>query len=165
MSTPLLTTPNRVFLKPPFEGVTGHPQNTLTIGSESLKGVLCKYLHSINSQVYVIVRFMNLFLTIPTFFFFSFTSKGFFCYLFPYFYRRLLTFFKLVGGIGGRGGIKMASASTLSLRGHVQIIFGNFFVIMTLRGWGCGVSCFCCNYADYIARVILLIARVILLQS
>ena len=43
------TTPNRVFLKPPFEGVTGHPQNTLTSGSESLKGVLCKYLHSINS--------------------------------------------------------------------------------------------------------------------
>ena len=33
------TTPNRVFLKPLFEGVTGHPQNTLTIGSESLKGV------------------------------------------------------------------------------------------------------------------------------
>ena len=33
------TTPNRVFLKPPFESVTGHPQNTLTIGSESLKGV------------------------------------------------------------------------------------------------------------------------------
>ena len=49
------TTPNRVFLKPPFEGVTGHPQNTLTNGSESLKGVLCKYLHSINSQLYVIV--------------------------------------------------------------------------------------------------------------
>ena len=40
------TTPNRVFLKPLFEGVTGHPQNTLTIGSESLKGVLCKYLHT-----------------------------------------------------------------------------------------------------------------------
>ena len=55
------TTPNRVFLKPPFEGVTGHPQNTLTIGSESLKGVLCKYLHSINSQLYVIVSdFFNL---------------------------------------------------------------------------------------------------------
>ena len=49
------TTPNRVFLKPPFEGVTGHPQNTLTIGSESLKGVLWKYLHSIYSQLYVIV--------------------------------------------------------------------------------------------------------------
>ena len=43
------TTPNKVFLKPPFEGVTGHPQNTLTSGSESLNGVLCKYLHSINS--------------------------------------------------------------------------------------------------------------------
>ena len=42
-------TPNRVFLKikPPFEGVTGHPQNTLTSGSESLNGLLCKYLHSI----------------------------------------------------------------------------------------------------------------------
>ena len=39
------TTPNRVFLKPPFEGVTGHPQNTLTSGSESLKGVLCKYFY------------------------------------------------------------------------------------------------------------------------
>ena len=49
------TIPNRVFLKPPFEGVTGHPQNTLTSGSESLKGVLCKYLYSINSQLYVIV--------------------------------------------------------------------------------------------------------------
>ena len=57
------TTPNRVFLKPPFEGVTGHPQNTLTSGSESLKGVLCKYFHilfkvshyTINSQLYVIV--------------------------------------------------------------------------------------------------------------
>ena len=36
------TTPNRVFFKPPFEGVTGHPQNTLTSGIESLKGVLCK---------------------------------------------------------------------------------------------------------------------------
>ena len=46
------TTPNRVSLKPLFEGVTGHPQNTLTIGSESL---LCKYLHTINSQLYVIV--------------------------------------------------------------------------------------------------------------
>ena len=43
------TTPNRVFLKPPFEGVTGHPQNTLTSDSESLKRVLCKYLHYINS--------------------------------------------------------------------------------------------------------------------
>ena len=43
------TTPNRVFLKPPFEGVTEHPQNTITSGSESFKGVLCKYLHSINS--------------------------------------------------------------------------------------------------------------------
>ena len=31
------TTPNRVFLKPLLEGVTGQPQNTLTIGSESLK--------------------------------------------------------------------------------------------------------------------------------
>ena len=40
------TTSNRVFLKPPFEGVTGHPQNTLTSGSESLKGVLCKYFHN-----------------------------------------------------------------------------------------------------------------------
>ena len=49
------TTPNRVLLKPLFKGVTGHPQNTLTNGSESLKGVLCKYLHSINSQLYVIV--------------------------------------------------------------------------------------------------------------
>ena len=39
------TTPNRVFLKPPFEGVTGHPQNTLTSGSESLKGVLWKDFH------------------------------------------------------------------------------------------------------------------------
>ena len=47
------TTPNRVLLKPPFEGVTGHPQNTLTIGSESLKGVLCKFVHSINSQLYM----------------------------------------------------------------------------------------------------------------
>ena len=43
------TTPNRVFLKPPLEGVTGHPQNTIISDSESLKGVLCKYLHSINS--------------------------------------------------------------------------------------------------------------------
>ena len=43
------TTPNRGFLKPPFEGVTGHRQKTLTSGSESLKGVLCKNLHSINS--------------------------------------------------------------------------------------------------------------------
>ena len=43
------TTPNRMFLKPPPEGVTGHPQNTLTSGSESLKGMLCKYLHTINS--------------------------------------------------------------------------------------------------------------------
>ena len=37
------TTPNRVFLKPPFEGVTGHPQITLTSltsGNESFKGVL-----------------------------------------------------------------------------------------------------------------------------
>ena len=34
MSTPL----KRVFLKPPFEGVSGHPQNNLTSGSESLKG-------------------------------------------------------------------------------------------------------------------------------
>ena len=51
------TTPNRVFLKPPFEGVTGQPQNTLTIGSESLKGVLCKYLHSINSQLNVVSDF------------------------------------------------------------------------------------------------------------
>ena len=41
------TTPNRVFLKSPIEGVTGHPQNTLTSGSESLKGVLCKYFHII----------------------------------------------------------------------------------------------------------------------
>ena len=61
------TTPNRVFLKPQCEGVTGHPQNTLTSGSESLKVVLCKYFHisfsttngvtlySINSQLYVIV--------------------------------------------------------------------------------------------------------------
>ena len=39
------TTPNRVFIKPPFEGVTGHPQNTLTSDSESLKRVLCKYFH------------------------------------------------------------------------------------------------------------------------
>ena len=39
------STPNRVFFKPPFEGATGHPQNTPTIDSESLKGVLCKYLH------------------------------------------------------------------------------------------------------------------------
>ena len=36
------TTPNRMFLKPPFEGVTEHPQNTLPSGSESLKVVLCK---------------------------------------------------------------------------------------------------------------------------
>ena len=42
-------------VKPPFEGVTGHPQNTLTIGGESLKGVLCKFLHYNNSQLYVIV--------------------------------------------------------------------------------------------------------------
>ena len=48
------TTPNRVFLKPAFEGVAEHPQNTLTSSSESLKGMLCKYLHSINSQLYVI---------------------------------------------------------------------------------------------------------------
>ena len=48
-------TPNKVFHKPPFEGVTGHPQNTLTNDSESLKGVLYKYLHCINSQLYVIV--------------------------------------------------------------------------------------------------------------
>ena len=39
-------------------------QNTLTNGSESLKGVLRKYLHSINSQLYVIVKLMN-YLTIP----------------------------------------------------------------------------------------------------
>ena len=51
------TTPNRVLLKPPFEGVTGHPQNTLTIGSESLKGVLCKFLHSINSQQVIVSDF------------------------------------------------------------------------------------------------------------
>ena len=31
------TTPNRVFLKPSFEGVTGHPQNTLTSGRMSLR--------------------------------------------------------------------------------------------------------------------------------
>ena len=59
------TTPNKVFLKPPCEGVTGHPQNTLKSGRESLKVVLCKYFHisfsttigitlySINSQLYV----------------------------------------------------------------------------------------------------------------
>ena len=39
------TTPNRVFLKLPFEGVTDHPQKTLTSASESLKGVLCKHFH------------------------------------------------------------------------------------------------------------------------
>ena len=33
------TIPNRTFLKLPFEGVTGHPQNTLTSGSESRKGL------------------------------------------------------------------------------------------------------------------------------
>ena len=42
-------------VKPPFESVTGHSQNTHISGRESLKGVLCKYLHSINSQLYVIV--------------------------------------------------------------------------------------------------------------
>ena len=54
MSTPLLLLIG-VFLKPPFEGVTGYPQNTHTNDSESLKGVLCKYSHSINTQLYVIV--------------------------------------------------------------------------------------------------------------
>ena len=69
------TTPYRVFLKPPFEGVTGHPHNTLTSGSESLKGCYGNTfiyhlthpngdtLHSINSHLYVIVsdcfNFMN----------------------------------------------------------------------------------------------------------
>ena len=56
-------TPNRVFLKPSFEGVTGHPQNTLTSASESLKVVLHPKgvtLHSINSHLYVIVSdFLN----------------------------------------------------------------------------------------------------------
>ena len=55
------TTPYRVFLKPPFEGVTGHLQNTLPIGSESLKGVLWKYLHSINSQLYIIVSDLKIY--------------------------------------------------------------------------------------------------------
>ena len=60
----LMSTPQRVFLKLPFEGVTGHPQNTVTSASESLKEVICKYFHisfsslnSINSQVYVIESF------------------------------------------------------------------------------------------------------------
>ena len=63
------TTPNWVFLKPPFEGVTGHPQNTLPSGSESLKAVLCKnciytllILKCISLRV--ILKFMK-YLTIP----------------------------------------------------------------------------------------------------
>ena len=63
-----MSTPNRVFFKPPFEGVTGHPQNTLTSGSESLKEVLCKYLYYINYQLYVIVSdffYFKKYLTIP----------------------------------------------------------------------------------------------------
>ena len=39
------TTSNRVFLKPTFEGVNGHLQNTFTCDSESIKGVLRKYIH------------------------------------------------------------------------------------------------------------------------
>ena len=63
------TTPNRVLLKPSFDGVTGHPQNTLTSAGESLKGDANASvyhlahpkgvkLHLINSHLYVI--FLNL---------------------------------------------------------------------------------------------------------
>ena len=48
------TTLNRVFFKLLFEGVTGHPQNTFTSASESLKGVLQHNgvtLHSINKSL------------------------------------------------------------------------------------------------------------------
>ena len=55
------TTPNRVFLKPLFEGVTGHLQNTFASASESLKGVLHPNGVTINSHLYVIVSdFLNL---------------------------------------------------------------------------------------------------------
>ena len=46
--------------------------------------------------------------------FFSFTSKRFLCYYFPYFFRRSLPFLILMGSTGGRGAIIMASASTPS---------------------------------------------------
>ena len=44
--------------------------------------------------------------------FFLFTCKWFLCYLFLYFFHGPHTLFLLVDGIFGRGGIKMASAST-----------------------------------------------------
>ena len=40
--------------------------------------------------------------------FFQLLVNSFFWYSFPYFFSKPLTFFKLVGGIGGQGGIKMA---------------------------------------------------------
>ena len=48
------TTPNRVFLKPPFEGVTGHPENTLTSGSELLNGCYA------NTYILLILNSMSL---------------------------------------------------------------------------------------------------------
>ena len=59
--------------------------------------------------------FLEKSLSIPTSPFFNNYSKWFFCYLVPYFFRVPLTFFKLMGGIFGRGKIKMASASTPSV--------------------------------------------------
>ena len=48
--------------------------------------------------------------------FFSVTCfRTFFADPLPYFFRGPLTFFKLVGGIGGPGGIKMVSARTQSI--------------------------------------------------
>ena len=51
------TTPNRVFLKPPYDGVTGHPQNTLKVAVNHSKECYANtsIYHSANSQLYVIV--------------------------------------------------------------------------------------------------------------
>ena len=48
------TTPNRVFLKPPFEGVTGHPRTALQVAVNHLKGCYANN-YTINSQLYIIV--------------------------------------------------------------------------------------------------------------
>ena len=57
-------TPNRVFLKPAFEGVTGHSQITLTSGSESFNANTYSLLILNLMSLRVIFEFIK-YLTIP----------------------------------------------------------------------------------------------------